>query len=290
MNAGGTPLIVGCGDIGLRLATLYNKQVNAVVRTKESKCALQEKGITAVCSDFDNENEKVDWPDGTKQLFWFVPPPKHGESDTRLHNAFATLPSRVKKIVLISTTGVYGDCDAEWVTESQTPNPRADRAKRRLSAELQLQDWAESKAVDWVILRVPGIYAIDRLPIARIHQGTPMVQAEESGWTNRIHADDLARVCQLAMQSDFANQQIFNATDGHPSTMTDYFDAIADFIGLPRPPKITLAEAEQQLSGGMLSYLKESRKISNAKLLETFDLKLQYPSLGSFIKQTHYAT
>ena len=131
-----------------------------------------------------------------------------------------------------------------------------------------------------MILRVPGIYAQDRLPLSRLEKGLAVVNAKEAGWTNRIHADDLAQACKLAMDCKQKNQ-IINITDGNPSSMTDYFNQVADYAKLPRPPQISMSEAEETLSEGMVSYLKESRRIKNDKMLSILKITLKYPTLES---------
>lgn len=282
-----TTTIIGCGDIGLRLAQLYkqeNATVQAVVRSEDSLLKCLQAQLE--CHQFDLDTESSQSLDIAKHdLYYFAPPPKNGAIDSRLARFLEQLSALPRKIVLISTTGVYGDCAAEWIDESTEPKPKAERAKRRLHAEQVLQTWAEKNAVPWVILRVPGIYAIDRLPLARIAKGIPMVRAQEAGWTNRIHADDLAMIAKTVMKRAKADGQIYNTNDGNPSIMTHYFDQVADYANLPRPPKITMAEAEGQLSAGMLSYLKESRKISNKKLLSELHISLQYPNLQSCLQK-----
>ena len=140
---------------------------------------------------------------------------------------------------MISTTGVYGDSKGKWIDENTPINPQADRAVRRVSAEKILQRWAKNTSCEFQILRVPGIYAEDRLPLARLEKGLPIVNANEAGYTNRIHADDLARVCKAAMESK-THSHVINVSDGNPSTMTDYFNHVADYAKLPRPPQISL--------------------------------------------------
>jgi nucleoside-diphosphate-sugar epimerase len=185
------------------------------------------------------------------------------------------LPTRV---VLISTTGVYGDCRGAWVTEDRPPNPQADRARRRLAAESSLRRWSEKSGVPIVILRVPGIYGRGYLPEARLRAGEPVLREEESPFSNRIHADDLARVCFIAGHHDNPGI-LYNVSDGHPTTMTDFFYRVADMLGIPRPPAITLEQARQQLGEGMLSYLAESKRIDNRRLREELGVELMYPDL-----------
>ena len=286
--------IIGCGDIGQRVAKCYfqNKKpktsicINAVVRTELSKNLCEKQGIKTFLLDLDHlGNKAINFGKQIKDnhLFYFVPPPNTGRTDTRLQQFLASLSEQPKRIILISTTGVYGDSKGKWINEKAAIKPQAERAYRRLSAEHLLQQWAQTHKKEYIILRVAGIYAKDRLPLARLKKGLPVVNQAEAGWTNRIHADDLAMICQLAMESDITNE-IYNVTDGHPSTMTDYFNQVADYAGLERPPQISLQQAEEVLSEGMLSYLRESRRISNQKILDQLGVKLQYPNLQQGLK------
>ncbi|TPW10690.1 MAG: nucleoside-diphosphate-sugar epimerase, partial [Halothiobacillaceae bacterium] len=127
------------------------------------------------------------------------------------------------------------------------------------------------------ILRVAGIYGPAKLPLERIKRGEPVLEASHRSLINLIHIDDLTQVCLAALRSDH-NRSLYNVCDGHPVTMTDYLRAIAHAFQLPQPPSITLQEASQQLSPGLLSYLQESRRISNEKMLRQLQITLHYPS------------
>ncbi len=279
--------IIGCGDIGRRVANLYKNQANkqsiniyALVSSRASKERCDALGINSVALDLDNKNALANLGNQLQdsQLFYFAPPPRNGVEDTRLQNFLSSLSAHPKRIVLISTTGVYGDSKGEWIDENYPIKPQAERAQRRLSAEKTLQEWAQTHQRETIILRVPGIYATDRLPLARLKKGLPVVKQDEAGWTNRIHADDLAMVCKLAMEFN-RSDEVYNVTDGHPSTMTAYFNQVADYANLPRPPQISMQQAEATLSAGMVSYLRESRRISNQKMLDDLGVELIYPSL-----------
>jgi nucleoside-diphosphate-sugar epimerase len=185
-----------------------------------------------------------------------------------------------RRIVYISTSAVYGDCRGARITEAQPVNPATARGTRRLHAEQQLQSWAEMHKVQWTILRVPGIYGPGKLPLARLQKGLPVLREVDAPWTNRIHVDDLAAICVAAMASEHANT-VYNVSDGHPGNMTDYFFRVADAAGLPRPTEVPLAEAEQVLSPGMLSFLRDSRRMDNRKLLDELKVELQYPDLAT---------
>ncbi len=281
--------IIGCGDIGRRVARLYQKVtvkdkplIKGLVYSRASQQICEQMNIHTFQADLDsNTSLQAEIPADLfkqAQVFYFAPPPKTGVCDTRLQDFLNHISDKVKKIVLISTTGVYGDSQGEWIDETTPIAPKADRAKRRANAEQQLQQWAKRYQKDIVILRVPGIYASDRLPLTRLKKGLAVVKASEAGWTNRIHADDLAQVCQQAMQLDLP-QILYNVTDGSPSSMTDYFNQVADYAGLKRPPQISMQTAIETLSKGMVSYLQESRRIKNQSLLDDFNLTLQYPDL-----------
>jgi nucleoside-diphosphate-sugar epimerase len=177
---------------------------------------------------------------------------------------------------LISTTGVYGDCQGEWVTEQSCPNPQTERGQRRLDSEQQWLAFCHQRDIEINILRVPGIYAWSRIPRQRLERRTPVVRADECGFTNRIHADDLARIAITAM-SHKCHGEIFNATDGTPGKISEYLQAACEVMNLPPLPEISMQQAEKELSEGMLSYLRESRKISNRKMIETLEVTLTYP-------------
>jgi len=277
--------IIGCGDIGLRVAQLYRlgaDSITGIVRSKDSAHRCEQAGIAAKIIDLDTED--LPDPDTFKDAFvYYFAPPAGKTTDTRIERFLKFSGNTARRIVLISTTGVYGDQNGAWVDEATPAKPATDRAGRRLSAENTLKIWAEKYQKEYIILRVPGIYAPDRLPLERLKKRLPIVRESEAPWINRIHADDLAMICKAAMDSKILNT-IYNVTDGQPSTMVDYFNQVADYANLPRPPQITLKQAIETLSPGMVSYLKESRRISNKKMLKELNITLQYPSLNEGLK------
>ncbi len=286
-----TTVILGCGYIGRRLARHYLDQgvpVIGVVRSAESAAALVAQGIPALASDLARDLGPDDLDAlslSGARVVHLAPPPESGVLDlhTRhLVEAFARAghPSRM---VYISTTGVYGDCGGAWVDEDRPVRPQADRALRRWDAEQTLGHWRIASGRALVTLRVAGIYGPGRLPLERIRAGLPLVRSEEAPWSNRIHADDLAAACIAAMDRG-ADGAVYNACDGNPSTMTDYFFQVADAAGLPRPPVIPLREAEGQLSAGMLSYMRESRRLSNRRLVEDLGVELRYRTLAQGLR------
>jgi len=280
-----TVLIVGCGYIGQRVAALLPAsrfEVTGVVRSNESRERLVAAGVKAVCLDLDRPEAGTGWGCQSVDVFYFAPPPPVGQQDLRMRAFLDTLECvmSVRRIVYISTSAVYGDCGGAWISETQQLNPATPRGHRRQDAEQQLLAWCAAQATQWTILRVPGIYGPGKLPLERLRKGTPVLREEDSPYTNRIHADDLAAICVAAMHSSITNT-VYNVSDGHPSNMTDYFFRVADAAGLRRPPVVSRDEAVAVLSPGMLSFLQDSRRMDNSKLLEELQVVLQYPYLDS---------
>jgi nucleoside-diphosphate-sugar epimerase len=281
-------LIVGCGDIGVRVARLVQQDARSVcglARKEAGAERLRAFGVNPVMGNLDDPASLTALPVAGKLVFYFAPPPGGGPFDTRMRNfCQAVDPERLPaRVVYMSTSGVYGDCGGEWVTEETPVNPQTSRAQRRLDAENTLLEWGQNHAVPVAILRVTGIYGPGRLPLARIQQGHPVLREEESPPTNRIHADDLAMICLLAAEKA-AHGDIFNVSDGHPGTMTGYFNAISDLLGLPRLPQVNMEEAKRVMNPMMLSYLTETRRMDNRKLIEQLGVTLKYPDLDSGLK------
>lgn len=272
-------LIVGCGHVGRRLAKALDRPgVTGLVRTADSAAGLERLGIRALCCDLDRK-VATELPTGDTDIYYLAPPPREGTADARLARFLAALEKggQPRRLVYLGTTGVYGDCGGEWVDETRPIEPRVERALRRADAEQQLQRWRRDHDVELVLLRVAGIYGPGKLPLERLKAGTPMIPPGQAPWTNRIHVDDLVQVLIAAMERG-RDGEIYNVSDGQPGNMADYFNAVADRAGLPRPPLVSMEESSQ-LSAGLRSYLAESRRIDNRKMLRELGVRLRYPDL-----------
>ncbi|WP_455212565.1 SDR family oxidoreductase [Kaarinaea lacus] len=271
--------ISGFGDIGQRVAVRHLQRqdtVFALVRSQKKAAALKASGIKPVVGDLDDDTSLVDLPTTDCVVYHFAPPPASGQTDPRLANLLAAAQGQLpQKVVLISTTAVYGDCHGQWINENTPAQPQSDRGKRRLHGEQQLLAWGEQTGVPVVILRVGGIYGPHRLPVERLKQGLPILKETLSPFTNRIHEDDLAMIC-VAAADKAPDRAIYNVSDGKPGTMSRYFKDIAKALGLPQPREVDMEEAKRVLSAGMLSYLQESRRIDNRKLINELGVQLQY--------------
>lgn len=277
--------IAGCGDIGERVASLYRERgvpVSGLARSEASAERLREAGIDAVRGDLERRDSLRELPTASAVVFYFAPPPATGETDPLLDNFLSALDNDTPpaKLILISTSAVYGDCGGAWISEEQPLAPQTARGRRRMAAEQAVHRWACSNDVPFVILRVGGIYGPGRLPIARLEKGLPILDPADSPYTNRIHQDDLARICVAAAERG-GRGEVYNVSDGQPGTMSQYFLDIAEALGLPRPPIVSRDEAERVMSAGMLSYLRESRRLDNRKLREELGVELLYPDLAS---------
>jgi nucleoside-diphosphate-sugar epimerase len=283
-------LIVGCGDVGLRVLRLLRGRwrVLALTSSPERAPALREAGAVPLVGNLDQPATLARLAGLADAVLHLAPPPSQGPADTRTAHLLRALARRSgpRCVVYASTTGVYGDCGGALIDETRPSAPATDRGRRRADAEARLR-WAGRAFGDgtlWRVslLRVPGIYALDREggdPRERVRRGTPVLAAKDDVYTNHIHADDLARACVAALWRG-APQRAYHVSDDSDSKMGDHFDAVADRFGLPRPPRISRAEAGQQLSPTQMSFLGESRRLSNRRLKRELRLELRYPTVA----------
>lgn len=292
MGTTSTVLIAGFGDIGERVARLLSPShgVMALIRNPDRQAAVKNAGAQPSLGDLDDVASLGTITGLASTVFHLAPPPNSGADDPRTANLLDALSAGVlpEQVVYISTTGVYGDCKGEWIDESTGVNPESDRGRRRVAAEQRLTVWARNNGVKLAILRAPGIYALNRLPLDRIRARTPAIIAAEDSWSNHIHASDLARVAVSAyefFQSGVAENPllVLNIVDDSQLKMGDYFDLVADHFNLDRPPRVSRIDAESQVSTAMLSFMRESRRIRNDKLKATLGFSFNYPTVGDFL-------
>lgn len=284
-------LIIGCGDVALRVIPLLKKKyrVFALVRNPVKFAALRTLGVQLLPGDLDDRKSLARIAGVADAVLHFAPPPNIGVHDTRTRNLLSVLSqdqdrrgSMPKRLVYISTSGVYGDCSGAWVSETHPLKSTSPRSQRRMDAEMQIRVWARRNQVTATILRVPGIYAADRLPLSRIQQGTPAIIASEDSYTNHIHADDLARISVVALRYG-KPCRVYHASDDSHLKMGEYFDLVADEFGLPRVPRISRAEAQHVLPEMLLSFMNESRRLINQRMKRELKVKLNYPRVADIV-------
>lgn len=281
-------LIVGCGDVGLRLARRLKGRARlyALTHSPERHSLLRAAGVTPIAGDLDRRRGLERLTGLADVVMHFAPPPAEGAHDPRTRHLLAALARRGslsrrgggKVLVYISTSGVYGDCGGEFVAETRTLRPHNARAKRHVDAERQLRAHGRRGDARVGILRAPGIYAADRMPAERVRKGLPVIVAEDDVYTNHIHAEDLARLAWTVALRGRPNR-VYHAVDDSGLKMGDWFDVVADHLALPRPPRLARAEVMAAVTPAMRSFLSESRRLLNRRIKAELRFRLAYPSV-----------
>ncbi|HYN61483.1 MAG TPA: SDR family oxidoreductase [Rubrivivax sp.] len=281
-----TLLVVGCGDIGMRVLKLLRGRYRllALTSSPQRRDALRAAGALPLLGNLDDARTLGRLGGLADAVLHLAPPPASGESDSRTRHLQRALArgGRVRRIVYASTSGVYGDCGGARFDETRAPQPATARARRRVDAEARLRWYGRCAGVQVSLLRIPGIYAADRdggHPRERLLRGTPVLRAQDDVYTNHIHADDLARACVAALHHALP-QRVVHVCDDTELRMGEYFDLAADLCGLPRPPRISRAEAAERLSPLQMSFMSESRRLDNQRLKRELKLTLRYPSVS----------
>jgi nucleoside-diphosphate-sugar epimerase len=281
-------LIVGCGDVVRRALPVLTRRWRTYALVREFDPALRAAGVTQLRGDLDRPDSLRRLSGLAHAVLHSAPPPGSGNGDPRTRRLLATLTrarSLPLRLAYISTSGVYGDCGGAVVTEARPCRAGSARALRRVAAERTLRragHGGKRGGLRVSILRAPGIYAADRLPLERVRRGDPVLIPAEDSYTNHIHAEDLAKACIVALERGRANRA-YNICDDSDLPMGDWFDKLADAFGLPRPPRVTRAEAQTRLSPQLLSFLNESRRLVNDRMKRELGLRLRYPTVDAGI-------
>lgn len=286
-------MIIGCGDVGLRLARMLKgrRRIYALTRSHDRFALLRTEGVMPVPGDLDHPQSLARIGGLAHDIVHLAPPPSSGTSDSRTANLITALAKRgslPQRLVYISTSGVYGDCGGAVIDETRRIHPSSDRAKRRTDAERQVRQWGVETGVHVSILRVPGIYSAGRLPLARLKAGTPALLPDRDPYTNHIHADDLARIVVAALARGRGGRA-YNASDDSGMRMGEYFDLVANAFDLPRPPRVSWEAAQAQLPEEQLSFMRESRRLANGRLKKELRVRLRYPSVRQGVSAARLA-
>ncbi|MBX3617528.1 SDR family oxidoreductase [Nitrosomonas sp.] len=286
-------LIVGCGDIALRTVPLLKNKyrVLGLCRSSNSIDRLRSHGIIPIYGDLDFIQTLKKLAGIAQIILHLAPPAGKGLHDQRTAHLLSVLSRPMndhggilpQRLIYISTSGVYGDCQGALIDETYPVCPVNERAIRRVDAEKQIRRWGRRNHIHVSILRVPGIYAENRLPLNRLREGHPALIDSEDSYTNHIHADDLAQIICAAIHHAKPHR-IYHASDDSQLKMGQYFDLVADRFGLPHPPRISRNQAQQQISPAMLSFMNESRLLNNLRIKKELRVKFLYPIVNDGIK------
>jgi len=278
-------LIVGCGDVGLRVLRLVlpRWRVLALTSSPERCAELRRAGATPLLGDLDDPASLGRLGGLADAVLHLAPPPSHGDVDPRTAALLRVLArgGRVRRLVYGRRTGVYGECGGARFDETRPVAPATPRARRRVDAEARVRQFGRASGCATCVLRIPGIYAVDRPgghPRERLLRGTPVLAPADDVHTNHIHADDLARACMRALHYG-GPQRVFHVCDDTELAMGDYFDLAADLCGLPRPQRISRAQAQATLPPMLLSFMSESRRLVNTRLKRELRFALRYPTV-----------
>lgn len=281
-NGFGKPrlLIVGCGDVGMRLLPLLRERFRVFALTSQEarREALRAAGAVPLVADLDCPASLARLTGLAHLVVHLAPPRSEGLEDRRTRNLTAILPERAT-LVYVSTSGVYGDCGGALIDETRPVAPRNPRARRRVDAERVLRAWARRRGGRLAILRVPGIYAEDRLPLERLRKGTPALIPGDDVYTNHIHADDLARIIAAALFRALPCRA-YHAVDDTRMKMGEYFDVVATAFGLPSPLRLPRAQLVEAVSPMLLSFMSESRRLDNSRIKSELGIALRYPQVS----------
>jgi len=286
-------LIIGCGDVGLRVARQLPPTLALMAFTSSPARwpELRAQGITPLHGNLDDTKTLQRLAGLATRIVHLAPPPNdkpNSRDDPRTRALLQSLRLRSLPQALVygSTSGVYGDCKGAEIDETRAVNPHTVRAWRRVDAEGSLRLFGRAAAVRVHILRIPGIYAPDReggTPRGRLLKGTPVLNLSDDVYTNHIHADDLARACIRALWRG-KPQRVTNVCDDTRLKMGDYFDLAADLYGLPRPPRMAHDAAQGELPLVLLSFMSESRQLDNTRLKNELKVTLRYPTVANGLR------
>jgi nucleoside-diphosphate-sugar epimerase len=281
-----TLLIVGCGDVGLRVVKLLGGRwrLLALTSSADRLAELRAAGAVPLLGDLDSPHTLARLAGLADAVLHLAPPPVQGRCDPRTGNLLQAMARKggVRRIVYGSTSGVYGDCSGARFDETRAVRPATDRAHRRVDAERRLRWYGRAFGARVTLLRIPGIYARDRAsghPRERLMRGTPVLAVEHDVFTNHIHADDLARACVAALYRG-APQRVVHVNDDTEMKMGDYFDLAADLENLPRPPRVARDQARELLSPMQQTFMAESRRLINRRLKRELRVRLLYPTVS----------
>ena len=279
-----TLLVVGCGDIGMRVLRLLRGRwrLLALSSSPDRFQALRAAGALPLFGDLDRPASLRRLGRLADAVLHLAPPPGHGQCDSRSAALVAALAAgaRVRRLVYASTTGVYGDAGGARFDETRVVRPATPRAQRRVDAEARLRHHGRAFGVNASVLRIPGIYALEREggdPRQRVMRGAPLLAEADDVYTNHIHADDLARAC-IAALFRAAPQRVYHASDDSALKMGEHFDAVADAFGLPRAPRLSRQALRAAVSEMQWSFVSESRRLDNTRLKRELRVRLNYPT------------
>tara|TARA_Y100001968_G_scaffold330634_1_gene383035 strand:+ start:852 stop:1757 length:906 start_codon:yes stop_codon:yes gene_type:complete len=221
--------------------------------------------------------------EGTTHLLSCIPPNTKGK-DPVLENLQKKLLSMpLEWVGYLSTTGVYGDSQGEWVGESQIAKPKQERSQKRLACE---ESWKNlNQPVQ--ILRLPGIYGPGRSAINNIINGKCKLIDKPGQVFSRIHIDDIAGAIMhlIHLSKEGKRPDVINIADDLPCSNVEVLSYAASLVGVELPPVEQFQTASKEMSPMALSFWQENRRISNDLLCKDLRYSLIHPDYRSGLKE-----
>ena len=280
-------ILAGSGYLGESIIAEYNiikNTFNIIELCRSIKNNTPE--VKTIQIDFDKSADDMSYVERSV-IVYMAPPDTLSLKDERLNKFLNNISNyEVKKLIYISTSGVYGNCNGNIVNEENKLNPLTDRAKRRADAETQIQKFCMRKNIGGIIFRVPGIYGRNRLPIKRVKERDPLINIEESRTTNLIHVGDLTRLVIKALSLTNKKTEIINVSDGKAVKTTRYYEIIYKALNMKLPEYISYDQAIRMYDEKRASFLKESRVLDVTKMKQLFPGCIKYKKLEDGIKES----
>jgi nucleoside-diphosphate-sugar epimerase len=212
---------------------------------------------------------------GSTHLLVSIPPDIEGDMVLRhFRDDIAALPD-LAWVGYLSTVGVYGDWQGQWVDETSPTRPTSERSLRRVLAEKAWLDFGTESGRRVEVFRLSGIYGPGRSVIDNLKAGTARRIVKPGQVFNRIHVEDIAGVLAAAIDKP-AGHTVYNVSDDEPAPPQDVVAYAAELLGVAPPPEVPFAQAG--LKGMAASFWAESKRISNARIKTALGVTLAYPT------------
>jgi nucleoside-diphosphate-sugar epimerase len=280
-TATGAPwVVVGCGYAGERVAgRLAGAGARVVVTTRREERAAE---LTArlpgvevrVVDALEPDELKTVIPAGSVLVYSVPPDPERDPPTMMVRTVLAAADARARRIVYLSSTGVYGRGAGEWVDEDTPPRPESVLGVARFKSETALMSSAGSMRLEQVALRVAAIYGPGRGVHARLARGEYRLVGDGANWVSRIHVDDLAGVIVAAGTVAPLLRASYAVADDAPTAARAHAEGVAALLGLPPPPSVPADALPPEVAELTLG----NRRVRNTRMKAELGVTLAYPS------------
>jgi nucleoside-diphosphate-sugar epimerase len=266
----------------LRLKT-QGWRIAGTTRTREKMKGLTAQGIEAYQFDAPMPHAATALA-GTTHVLVSAPPTVGGDPALTHHvHDLSALSPRPRWVGYLSTTGVYGDHQGEWVDETTPTAPSSERARRRIAAEHAWAAWGAAVGVPVQIFRLAGIYGPGQNQLVSLREGKARRIVKPGQIFSRIHVEDIATVLEASIAKPNPGA-IYNVCDDEPAPPHEVLEYAAKLLGLDPPPAESFEEAARSLSDMALSFYTDSKRVKNDRIKCELGATLRYPTYREGLK------